>query len=431
MADETWKPLLEGELADQAARTVDEIAAALPGFPAGTPWIYHNRISGALALSNGRAGQALFWAYLALAREDERAADAAMECLGEAVEDLPGAPLYPSLYSGYVGTAWVTEHLRQRLGADDEDEEGDPNQEIDEVLLTALDRPLWTGDFDLISGLVGFGVYALERLPRPSAAQILDLVVWHLADSAVEKDGGIAWFTPESRLPPDQKKEFPDGYFNTGVAHGSPGVVALLAAACQAGVAADKARSLLDGAVAWLLDTRLAPGEKSRFPTLVAEGREPIPSRIAWCHGDPGVALALLYAARCVGNADWEAAALEAGLSAARRPVPDAGVEDSSLCHGSAGLGHLFNRLFQASGDETFAEAARFWFRYALETSRTREGVTGFLTYGGDEGGNVILREEGGFLTGIAGVGLALLGATTAVAPDWDRALLTAVPPCA
>jgi hypothetical protein len=38
-------------------------------------------------------------------------------------------------------------------------------------------------------------------------------------------------------------------------------------------------------------------------------------------------------------------------------------------------------------------------------------------------------RAEPGLLTGTAGVGLALLAATTPIEPAWDRALLVAIPP--
>jgi hypothetical protein len=36
---------------------------------------------------------------------------------------------------------------------------------------------------------------------------------------------------------------------------------------------------------------------------------------------------------------------------------------------------------------------------------------------------------EAGLLTGTAGIALALLAATTAVEPAWDRMLLVAIPP--
>jgi hypothetical protein len=46
----------------------------------------------------------------------------------------------------------------------------------------------------------------------------------------------------------------PRGYYNLGLAHGVPGVIAFLGKVCAVGVACDKARPLLDGAVHWLLE---------------------------------------------------------------------------------------------------------------------------------------------------------------------------------
>src|SRR6185295_13537864 len=108
-----------------------------------------------------------------------------------------------------------------------------------------------------IGGLVGFGVYALERLPRPSAVACLEQVVASLAETAERRDSGTTWWTDPGWLPPWQSKPAPNGYYNLGLAHGVPGVIALLGAACAAGVAADIARPLLDGAVAWLMAQRL------------------------------------------------------------------------------------------------------------------------------------------------------------------------------
>ncbi|HEX7277236.1 MAG TPA: lanthionine synthetase LanC family protein, partial [Acidimicrobiales bacterium] len=88
--------------------------------------------------------------------------------------------------------------------------------------------------------------------------------------------------------------------------------------------------------------------------------------------------------------------------AAAARPIQDAGVVDAGLCHGAAGLLHVSNRLYQATGDERQAAAARRWLEPALTLP-----VAG-----------------AGFLEGRAGVGLALLAATTDVEPEWDRILL-------
>jgi hypothetical protein len=120
----------------------------------------------------------------------------------------------------------------------------------------------------------------------------------------------------------------------------------------------------------------------------------------------------------------WLRLALEIARGAAVRPVDTCDVVDAGLCHGAAGLGHQFNRLFQATGDEHFREAAVYWLRRTLEFRRPGEGVGGFLARGPDRAGQEAWLAEPGLLTGAAGVGLALLSAATHVEPRWDRLLL-------
>jgi hypothetical protein len=114
---------------------------------------------------------------------------------------------------------------------------------------------------------------------------------------------------------------------------------------------------------------------------MVGPGIEPAPSRLAWCYGDPGVAAALLVAAQAVGEKSRERQALEIALHAAARPPEQARVVDAGLCHGAAGLGHLFNRMFQATGEKRLAEAARFWFQRTLEFRRRGKGIGGYLAW--------------------------------------------------
>ncbi len=430
--DSNWRPLLQGSLADQALRAVREIADALPS-AAGPPAEFRQA-----SLAGGRAGEALFYGYLALHTGDESAANLAAERLDESVEALASTPMSPSLYSGFPGVAWTLEHLQRRLFESDPEEEtaeeeaaeeeADPFLEIDEALLGPLGRSPWTGEYDLISGLSGLGVYALERLPRPSAATMLEQIVDRLAELADRLDDGAAWFTQPERLPDWQREIHTRGNYNLGVAHGLPGVIPVLAGACAAGVAVDRARPLLDDAVRFLLARRLEAGLGSCFDTTWAPWEEPQTSRLAWCYGDPGIAAALLATARAVGEPAWEREALDIGLIAAARPEPQSLIRDAGLCHGAAGLGHLFNRLYQETREERFAEAARFWLERALGFQEPGEGVAGFRAWEvNPETKAPGWREEAGFLEGAAGVGLALLGGLSEVEPAWDRVLLLSV----
>ncbi|HKI01234.1 MAG TPA: lanthionine synthetase C family protein [Thermoanaerobaculia bacterium] len=417
-----WRPLLQGPQADQALRTVREIADALRNEPPG------DRASRHASLAGGHAGEALFYTYLALHTSDESMADRAAELIDEAVEELASIPMAPSLYSGFPGVAWTMEHLQGRLfeaPGEEDGEQEDPFLEIDEALLAALERSPWPGEYDLIVGLSGLGVYALERLPRPTAAAMLERIVDRLAEIADVREDGVAWFTQPERLPEWQRELHPRGNYNLGVAHGLPGVVPILAGACAAGVAVERARPLLDNAVRFLLARRLEPGMSSCFDTTYAPWEEPSPSRLAWCYGDPGIAAALLATARAVGDPAWEREALDVGLRSAACPESQSMIRDAGLCHGAAGLGHLFNRMYQATGDERFGEAARFWIERALGYREPGERVAGFRAWEVNQATKIPgWRPDAGFLEGAAGIGLALLGAISDVEPAWDRVML-------
>ena len=179
----------------------------------------------------------------------------------------------------------------------------------------------------------------------------------------------------------------------------------------------------------------MAPGLTSCRPAAArasragwGKGVEVEPCRLAWCYGDAGVATTLLLAARCTGNEDWERQALRIADLAARRSPAAARVRDASLCHGAAGLGHLFNRLYQATGMEELAEASRSWFRHTLEIRHAGKGLGGFFTWAPAQGHEVTWRLDRGFLTGAAGTALALLGAVSSVEPEWDRVMLSSTP---
>jgi lantibiotic modifying enzyme len=412
----TWRPILTGADAGRALEVVRDIAGALQA-------LYAERPTDAqfCSLADGRAGAALFHAYLGEALGDEAELEAAVGLLEAALDGGSTGPRGAALYEGFTGIAWTLAHLSGRLI--DLGEE-DPNEGVDRALLDVLSTAPWPGEYDLISGLVGFGDYALERLPRPSARACLEVVIDRLAELAKERDGGVTWHTAPALLPEWQRELHPHGYHNLGVAHGVPGVIALLGKACGAMVAEATARPLLDGAVAWLLAQRLPPDAGACFSSWIAPEAPARAARLAWCYGDPGVAVTLLVAARSVGQPAWEAEAIAIARRVAARPVEESGVVDAGICHGAAGLAHMLNRLYQATGEQAFVDAARYWLGRALAYRRAGTGVAGFAAGRPDVGGERGDSADAGFLEGAAGIGLALLAAATPVAPDWDRILL-------
>lgn len=430
--DSVWQPVLTGALEERARETILAIADRLRDLPA--DWVpddmpepYKGGAANNPSLAGGRAGLAVFYAYAAQAWSRDQDRDKAVELLEEAIDLMAETRMRPSLYAGFAGVAWVTEHLQGKLFEPDEEE--DPNDEIDAALIDYLGQSPWPDEYDVVNGLVGFGVYALERLPRKTAAECLKRVVDRLDETAEPGPMGVTWLSAPGDLPPHQREQSPRGHYNLGVAHGVPGVIALLGEACGAGVAREKARALLDGAVSWLLAQKLPSDAGSCFPYWVGPDVEPAASRSAWCYGDPGIAVTLLHAARCVGEPVWEREAIEIGRLAAKRPLDETGVVDAGLCHGAAGLGHIFNRMYQATGDPLLGATACSWVEHTLRLRRPHQGIAGFSAWMAAADGEGGWVSDPCFLTGAAGVGLALLAATAPIEPAWDRVLLTGVQP--
>ena len=400
----TMRPLLSGDDAAEAFRAVQAIAADLPA-----PDAAHDP-----GPASGSCGFALFWAAYAEATGDDAARATARAHVDAAVEAVATRnSVAPGLYSTPVGAGWALAVLEGRLL------DVDPaDNDVDVVVEKLLSMRPWPGSFDLVRGTAGLGVHALARLPRESAARSLALAVQRLRDTAVETGDGLAWPADLRGEVPERTAQFPDGYVDVGLAHGAPGVVAFLANALCAGH--DAARPVLHGALAWLRaqrDPDAPPGHA--FPSTVTPGGERRPARLAWCYGDPGVAVALLSAAHALDDADLLGEAREVARGCAARVEPL--VRDAGLCHGSAGLGHVFARLGRGLGDPEVLDLAGWWMREALRARTPGEGVGGYLTYRPDDDR---YEAEPGVLEGSAGIGLALLSALSAEEPWWDGLLL-------
>ena len=423
-----WTPLLAGREAERAWDAVHEIARELPRQG---EELLRERPGRQMGLSGGKAGFALFFGYLAQVSGEDEHAETAARYLDEATEAVAEEATVPDLYGGFTGVAWVAEHLTGRV-FEEEDEAEDGNAAVDEALADLLEQSPWRHDYDLIRGLIGFGIYGLERRHRPGGRTILERVVARLDELAVRDGDRLAWHTPPHVLPPHQREQSPEGYFNVGVAHGLPAALPLLARAAAAGVAEATARDLLRGAVRWLLNEKDRVEGDSCFPYSIGADGSRVGSRLAWCYGDLGIAAALLDAAVASGESEWREDALDLARRCAERSEASAGVHDASLCHGAAGNGHVFNRLYQGSRDEALGEAARTWFERTWRYRRADTRVAGFATWGAEvPGADPRWQDDASFLTGAAGVGLALLAAVSEVIPDWDRVLAISVPPAA
>jgi len=129
--------------------------------------------------------------------------------------------------------------------------------------------------------------------------------------------------------------------------------------------------------------------------------------------------------ARRAGRDDWQKFANDLLDHCLAWPPDQAGVGDAPLCHGAAGVAHIFNRIYQSENDPRCRDAAIFWLERALAMRQPGTGVGGFSSLTRpDPSGPIVWEANPAFLDGAIGVALTLLAATTPVEPAWDRMLL-------
>lgn len=354
---------------------------------------------------------ALLRAYVAEIVPDDH--DAGGAALQRAIELFAKHGADVGLFGGAARIGWTVAHLTDGETTDQ------VCASLDAVLLRQLAGD-WTRDYDLIRGLVGLGVYALERgdAGHALAIRVLD----QLERLARPRGAGVAWRTGPELLPPHQRAVAPHGYWNLGLAHGQSGVIALLARYLVRGLEPARTRRLLDAAVAFQLGISVAPDEHT--PAWIADGTDQPSSadRLAWCYGDLGVGVALYAAGQAADHPGWCDRALGLARRCARLPLERTHVADAGLCHGAAGAAHVFHRLFVASGDAELGAATRTWLAHTLAI-RNAEPIAGFPQRVTDGTGRWV--PDASVLNGAPGVALVLAALRSETEPLWSRLLLT------
>ncbi|WP_165422778.1 lanthionine synthetase C family protein [Ktedonosporobacter rubrisoli] len=287
-------------------------------------------------------------------------------------------------------------------------------------------------DYDVLAGAAGLlaSLVSTEKQTEPRLAAIetlLEYLVW-LAEPD-QRLGGERWYVPPHFATDAQRDLFPEGFFDCGLSHGVPGILAALSLAWLAGYRYPGLREAMDALAGWIVEHSIHDqwgiSWPTRIPQQVACFKEAWstlpPARTAWCYGGPGVARSLWLAGNALDNPALCHLAITAIESALRRPTRLRYIDAPMLCHGISGLLQICMH-FAHEGESTLAREHvsllledllqgfqpdyAFGFRY-LET-------------------NNLLIDWPGWLTGAAGIALVLLAVSTPIAPAWDRLLCIA-----
>ena len=322
---------------------------------------------------------------------------------------------------GLAGIGWLYEYLSQRKIID-----YDTNmllEEFDSYLENELKRFMIASTYDFLHGGAGIALYFAKRCAKKK--ELLTVLNQFLDDlekiCTKQEDGAIKWISYFGH--PD-----PMPGYNIALSHGMSAIIAILSKLYRIdGINKENTETLLRGAVQYLLAQEIDKDQYgSYFPSYALESTPTIfKSRLAWCYGDLGIASALYQAGKTLKEERWVNKAVEIMLFTAtqRRNLEDNSVRDAGLCHGTAGIEHIFYRMWWNTKLPEFKDAADYWFEQTLKMAKFEGGFAGFTTFQMLNGKPMWVNDYE-FLTGIPGIGLALLTYHYEIEPEWDECLL-------
>lgn len=403
----TWKPILTSQDHQHKASEIIRFVSEK---------LQNTNNTDSPALLSGSAGVSLFWHYLFKYNASPLYSNLCFNSLSVSLNAIGHANLSHTFCNGLSGILWSLCHLRS-VGGINADINEIIDEEIDTLIIQRSLAELEVANYDYLHGGGGLVLYILARPEMPNSQKYLCQIVELLRSSADQFPNGVAW----ARSFNNDKK------YVLGLAHGMPGIIVLLARLLEHGVSPATTSQLLSNSIEWLLNQRRANSDElSLFPNGISmkiptEGDSQ--SRVGWCYGDLGVAIALIQASLITHNSTWHQLGVEIGLRTSnRREVRKNGIADAELCHGSAGVALIFNRLYQYTGIDRFRETAIYWYE---QTFKLFDSPVGVKSWTMDE-----LRttddwiEKYALLDGMSGIGLSLISAMSAEEPKWDRCLL-------
>ncbi|NYI50020.1 lanthionine synthetase LanC family protein [Macellibacteroides fermentans] len=421
-----WIPIINKELHDQVDGKINEIFSALT---------QHEADFKVPDLFTGESGICLFLAYYSqLSNNSDLDLTTYIDNIVDMTDEIFSTPLNDYKDITIISElGWMIQHLSLHNMIDIDSE--DYFRDLDESLYESLFLFINNNRYDCLNGVINIGIYFYNRYlygNNEKCYTYLEEMVEQMAAKRIEEDGLVKWMSIVDY------KNHRLGY-NLGIAHGIPGLILFFIKLYDINIKKDLLSRLIIKSSLYLLSHKRVLGKfKSYFPGIYSDIEESDKTklslnnnhetRLGWCYGDLSVGYAL-YKASLLGFDEimfLEEESLDILIQTTyRKSLIDMGIKDACLCHGTAGISHIYNRLYHLSGNDEFKNAASFWLCETLGMAKEENIFAGYVTdlYNNEEKKIEILKNRS-FLSGISGIGLFFLSVLHPSEPYWDECML-------
>ena len=283
--------------------------------------------------------------------------------------------------------------------------------EIDDFSLAEGVKLLNNNEHDFIHGGVGHAIYTALRTPFKNSKKDLEKLVYALKKQAkTDTNGNYYWV------------EMIEGKerINLSLSHGHASKIVFFSKIIELEIDVEDVNLLLEKSVKFILTTKNTNNCGSVFPNYLEDGKGNEIARLAWCYGDLGIGIALWQAGEALKNENIKLEALKIFDATLKRiKNEDTKLQDAGICHGTAGVALVYNRIFKYTKHQKYRDAALFWCKQTITFLDNNNGLTNYKS---------LVKEEwyadNSLLTGSSGIALALISILSDKDYNWDRAFL-------
>jgi len=356
-----------------------------------------------------------------------------------------------SLFGGFTGVCFATQLIAQK----------DPSySKLDDIyrfkLMQYLEgeflslieseeeigRTLLPSEHDAIEGLPCFVFYLLAYQDNSDVRELLERMLYQLVrvakDISVENCKIPGWYVNlhDSRIRQavpkhiveDLLKNYPNGFFETGLAHGISGCLAALAKALSCQVEVEGQREAMYKIIRWLQQSQEEVEGLGNLWTKRLGLNLKNPNFVevrstdyfdGWAHGAPGILNSLLLAACALKDHALVKECKEGLFKMMQRIRNHHTSRGLPFCYGLAGVLTIVHNAGVLLGNESLLESAREISEIILKESR-EEAAFGFKSIApSNRYEEILLIDNPGLLTGSAGITLSLLFSISKRQPRW------------
>ena len=371
-----------------------------------------------LSLMKGSSGCIVFYSNLFQYQNEEIYLSKIEQLIADSIDDLNKGYNLTSLSYGIPGFAWTLEYL-SLMGVIDIKEISFLD-DIDTFMYKNMMKGINAGDYDFLNSSGGIFWYFLNKkaINKEYIGTYIDVLYSKAKNIDSDK---IAWIVIEQSRGRGKDEEY-----NLSISHGLSSLIILLAKANMLGIRKSKTKELLEKSLNFLYSQEYNnSNNRFLFPDYIDSSNMKYGGgRLAWCYGDLGIAIALWQAGDALNDKKLKQKASDICLNTTKiRKYEDAGVLDAGLCHGTAGIAHIYNRMYRYTNNPEFKKAANYWIEETLKIATFADGLAGFKVYRTAEYGGYV--NEYSLLQGVSGIGLSLLSYVNEKDdPTWDKCLL-------